>query len=211
MKGIINLVCKDVTIFPDKNGEVLANFYYSEDSLDKIKSITACITSQTKEIFGESTLTPELLKRLEQKLSLSLEFSPVLLTFVAKENNLYLQESLKYIYEKNYISFKQHDFQDTIEVKVTEVFSFKARTYLRCFVLNNNSETFELDITDDVNNLYFNDKAKAKFKQALRKESINKRVFLDNLFIHLEGKIIKVKYTAEGYELSTTLEMLISL
>lgn len=100
MKGIINVVCNDLTMFKDNSDEIFANFYYSQDSLKERQSITVNINEQIENIFENKTVEFSLFKRLERMLQLSLGFSPVILTFVKKEETFYLQESLKVFMKK---------------------------------------------------------------------------------------------------------------
>lgn len=211
MKGIINVVCNDLTMFKDNSDEFFANFYYSQDSLKESQSITVNINEQIKNIFENKTVDFSLFKRLERMLQLSLGFSPVILTFVKKEETFYLQESLKGIYEKSYLAFKDAIVPNTVDAKITEAFCLKERIIINCELQAATSNVVRLDITEDINKLYTNYDVITKFKRALKKTSINKRVFLDNLLIYLEGKIIKLENINNEYVLWTTLEMLIGV
>lgn len=211
MKGITNVVCNDLTMFQNSSGEIFANFYYSEDSLDECQSITVNINEQIENIFEAETVDYSVFKRLERMLQLSLRLSPVILTFVKKEETYYLQESLKDIYGKNYLAFKDAIVTNTIDAKIVQVLCLKERIIINCLLQDSTSSVVQLDITENVNELYTNYDVITKFKRALKKTSINKRIFLDNLLIYLEEKIIKLENINNEYVLWTTLEMLIGV
>lgn len=211
MKGIINVVCNDLTMFQNSSGEIFANFYYSEDSLDVCQSITVNINEQIENIFEAETVDYSVFKRLERMLQLSLRLSPVILTFVKKEETYYLQESLKDIYGKNYLAFKDAIVTNTIDAKIVQVLCLKERIIINCLLHGSASSVVQLDITENLNELYTNYDVITKFKRVLKKTSINKRIFLDNLLIYLEEKIIKLEKINNEYVLWTTLEMLIGV
>lgn len=219
MENVIDVVCHDLKLFLDKEGNVFANFICYD--CDQMMDIETSVHQQLSEIYTNTKMKGDFIKRLEYKLRLTMKMRPAKLTFVNQEEKWYLQTLLKNIYEPvtlTYDGTKMGDKPLIIHGKILKFSCDKAEYSLECLVKEIDAATNNfvdkvviLKISDDIKNLY-NKKAKEKIKKILNKKSINKRVFIDALSVILKEKVVEVEYDEhKGYTLWTTLEDLIGV
>jgi len=203
MENITSVECKEINLVLDCCGRVFGDFICYDANQATIIFLVP-IYEQINQIYRNTKLTEDFLKRLEYKLNLTLRVKPAKLTFVHQNDEWSLQTPLCEIYEPVTLTpdcIKMGDKPLTIDGRVVNLFSHNSKIFLVCLIkeIDTKSNDFvekvmTITITEEVNSIYNDNEAKKKFRDILNIKFKHKKAFLDALARHLEGKILAIEY-----------------
>ena len=210
MENIITISCHDIKLSLEENGIIIAKFICHDQNDKPMKTISASIHKQVKEIY-RNKINADFVRRLEYKIKFTMKLIPAILTFEKKNEEWILKTPLCEIYSPVSLTtgcLKVGDNPLTVNAEIVKLLVDKGKVFLQCLatVISAESNEFEqsvitVRINAEVNNLYSEKVSREKIRELLNIKEKNKPAFLEAFGKYLEGKIVKLEYD-EHFEYS---------